>query len=101
MCECLPVSSLSVACQCAARAFSSWLIVEVPEKSGLSSTISAKMHPILHMSTAAPYLDEPTRISGARYLSAHTRPHAMCAVSAAMRRWRGGTPHYRGGGKTT
>lgn len=54
----LPMSSITL---------SSWFKVEVPGKTGLPSSSSAKMHPMLHMSTPFVYLLEPKRISGALY----------------------------------
>ena len=46
---------------------SNWLRVDVPGKTGLPSNNSAKIQPILHMSTPLVYLFEPSRISGALY----------------------------------
>ena len=42
-----------------------WLMVEVPGKSGLPRSISARMQPRLHMSTPIVYRFEASRISGA------------------------------------
>ncbi len=45
----------------------SWSISESPWKSGLLVPISAKMHPILQISTGVEYLADPSNTSGARY----------------------------------
>ena len=42
-----------------------WLMVEVPGKSGLPRSISARMQPRLHISTPIVYRFEASRISGA------------------------------------
>ena len=45
----------------------SWLVVQLPGNNGFFNSISARIHPILHISASVPYELEPSNIYGARY----------------------------------
>ena len=66
-----------------ATIFSIWLMVLVPGKRGLPSSISARMQPRLHMSTPAVYFLLASRISGARYQRVATQSVRQPSPSVA------------------
>lgn len=67
----------------------SWSISESPWNRGFLVASSAKMVPVLQMSTGVEYLGEPRRTSGARYHSVttwkHKRVHSAEGVNVKAR----------------